>query len=137
MEAALKLARQYFVELRQPERTHFIAREQSYHGNTLGALGASGHFARRTIYEPILAPNFSHVSPCFPYHYQFAHESDQDYVSRLTDELDAEFQRIGPQRVIAFCVEPVGRDCRMCHTGERLSARSPENLRPIWSAPNL
>jgi adenosylmethionine-8-amino-7-oxononanoate aminotransferase len=107
MESALKLARQYFVELGQPRRTRFIARRQSYHGNTLGALASGGNHARRIPYEPILAPVFSHVSPCFPYHYRHADESDQAYVTRLAAELEAEFQRLGPENVIAFCAEPV------------------------------
>ena len=43
MEAALKMARQYFVEIGQPQRQHFVARRQSYHGNTLGALAVGGN----------------------------------------------------------------------------------------------
>ena len=69
-EAALKLARQYFVEIGQPQRTHFIARRQGYHGNTLGALGAGGNMMRRALYEPILSPAFSLVSPCFAYRFK-------------------------------------------------------------------
>jgi adenosylmethionine-8-amino-7-oxononanoate aminotransferase len=107
MEGALKLARQYFVELGQPNRTRFIARRQSYHGNTLGALASGGNHARRIPYEPILAPVFSHVSPCFAYHYCEAAESDERYVARLEAELEAEFQRLGPENVIAFCAEPI------------------------------
>lgn len=107
MEAALKLARQYHVETGQPRRTHFIARRQSYHGNTLGALAASGNAARRAPYEPVLAPGFSHVSPCFEYHYREEGETAERYVERLAAELEAEFQRVGPEKVIAFCAEPV------------------------------
>ena len=106
-EAALKLARQYFVEIGQPQRTHFIARRQSYHGNTLGALGAGGNMMRRALYEPILAPAFSLVSPCFAYRFKRNDETDQQYVDRLADELEAEFQRLGPETVIAFIAEPV------------------------------
>jgi adenosylmethionine-8-amino-7-oxononanoate aminotransferase len=106
-EAALKLARQYFVEIGQPQRTHFIARRQSYHGNTLGALGAGGNMMRRALYEPILAPAFSLVSPCFAYHFKSSDESDQQYVDRLADELEAEFRRLGPDTVIGFLAEPV------------------------------
>jgi adenosylmethionine-8-amino-7-oxononanoate aminotransferase len=107
MESALKLARQYFVEKGEPQRTRFIARRQSYHGNTLGALELGGHFARRRPYEPLFADRFSHVSPCFAYHYQPAGESDAQYVARLARELDEEFRRVGPETVIAFCAEPV------------------------------
>ena len=69
-EAALKLARQYFVEIGQPQRTRFIARRQSYHGNTLGALAAGGNMMRRAMYEPILGHAFSLVSPCFAYRFK-------------------------------------------------------------------
>src|SRR6185295_218449 len=107
MEAALKLARQYHLEKGEPKRTHFIARRQSYHGNTLGALALSGNVMRRAPYEDILAPNFSRVSPCFPYREQHEGESDAAYVERLAAELEAEFQRVGPDRVAAFCAETV------------------------------
>jgi adenosylmethionine-8-amino-7-oxononanoate aminotransferase len=107
MESALKLGRQYFVEKGESRRTKFIARRQSYHGNTLGALALGGHTARRAPYEPILSPLCSRVSPCFAYHYQHPGESDAAYVARLAAELDAEFQRVGPDTVIAFCAEPV------------------------------
>jgi adenosylmethionine-8-amino-7-oxononanoate aminotransferase len=107
VEAALKLSRQYFLEIGQPQRRRFIARRQSYHGNTLGALGVGGNMARREPYAPILADCFSHVSPCFPYREQRSDESDGDYVARLAAELDAEFQRLGPDTVIAFVAETV------------------------------
>jgi adenosylmethionine-8-amino-7-oxononanoate aminotransferase len=107
MEAAFKLARQYFCEIGQPQRTQVIARRLSYHGNTLGALAAGGNIARRALFTPLLSPAFSHVSPCFAYRFQDAAESDADYVARLGRELEAEFQRLGPDRVIAFCAEPV------------------------------
>ena len=106
-EAALKLARQYFVEIGQPARTRFIARRQSYHGNTLGALAAGGNMARRVVYEPILAEAFSHVSPCFAYRFQNEGETDAAYVDRLAGELEAEFTRLGPETVAAFIAEPV------------------------------
>ena len=106
-EAALKLARQYFVELGQTRRTHLISRRQSYHGNTLGALAAGGNMMRRALYEPILTPAFSLVSPCFPYRFQADGESDAQYVARLADELEAEFQRLGPDTVMGFIAEPV------------------------------
>ncbi|MEI6159226.1 MAG: aspartate aminotransferase family protein [Roseococcus sp.] len=107
MEAALKMARQYFVEKGEPQRTRYIARRQSYHGNTLGALAAGGNAMRRAPYAPILSQAFSHVSPCYSYRDRADHESDADYVQRLADELEAEFQRLGPENVIAFCAETV------------------------------
>ncbi|MCW3476702.1 aspartate aminotransferase family protein [Limobrevibacterium gyesilva] len=107
MEAAIKLARQYFLEIGQPQRTRYIARRQGYHGNTLGALSAGGNMMRRAPYAPILSEAFSLVSPCFAYRFQRDDETDEQYVQRLADELEAEFQRLGPQNVIAFCAEPV------------------------------
>jgi adenosylmethionine-8-amino-7-oxononanoate aminotransferase len=109
MDSAIKLCRQYFLELSspQPQRVRFIARRQSYHGNTLAALAMSGHYARRLPFEPLLTPNFSHVSPCNAYREQAEGESTEAYVSRLAEELEAEFQRIGPDTVCAFVAEPV------------------------------
>lgn len=107
IEAALKLARQYFTELSKPQlqRKKFIARRQSYHGNTLGSLAAGGHKARRAIFEPILATNTSHVSPCYPYRDTKEGEDNEEYVSRLAEELENEFQRVGPDTVCAFIAE--------------------------------
>jgi adenosylmethionine-8-amino-7-oxononanoate aminotransferase len=107
VEAAIKLARQYFLEIGQPERTRFIARRQSYHGNTLGALSAGGNAARKAPYAPLLSPAFSHVSPAFAYHGQGAGEDEAAHVARLAAELEAEFQRLGPDHVAAFIAEPV------------------------------
>ena len=107
MESALKMARQYHLECGHPERVHFISRRQSYHGNNFGTMAASGHPARRAPYEAILPTGFSHVSPCFPYHGRGKGESDAAYVARLAAELEAEFQRVGPDHVIAFVAETV------------------------------
>jgi adenosylmethionine-8-amino-7-oxononanoate aminotransferase len=106
-EAAIKLARQYFLEIGQPRRTRTIARRQSYHGTTLGALAAGGNFMRRAYHEPILSQTHSLVSPCFAYRFQNPGESDAQYLDRLTDELEAEFQRVGAETVMAFLAEPV------------------------------
>ena len=106
-EAAIKLARQYFLEIGQPQRTRTIARRQSYHGTTLGALAAGGNMMRRAYYEPILSQAHSLVSPCFGYRFKHDGETDAQYVDRLADELDAEFQRLGPDTVMAFLAEPV------------------------------
>ena len=106
MEAALKLARQYFLEIGEPDRAHFIARRQSYHGNTLGALSVGGNLARRVPYAPLLK-DWSHVSPCFAYREQPAGESDDDYVARLAAELEAKILEVGPGRVAGFVAEPV------------------------------
>ncbi|KAL7952293.1 pyridoxal phosphate-dependent transferase [Trichoderma compactum] len=109
MEAAMKLCRQYFIELPIPEpnRTRFIARRESYHGTTLGALSVGCHVGRRAVFEPILMQNISHVSPCNAYRNKLDRESTTEYVARLAEELDDEFQRVGPQNVCAFIAEPV------------------------------
>jgi len=107
IEAAIKIARQYFLEAGQPQRQRFIARRQSYHGNTLGALAAGGNAWRREPYAPLLSAAFSHVTPAFAYHEKRDNESDADFVARLAAELEAEFQRLGPDTVAAFIAEPV------------------------------
>ncbi|QDL90428.1 aspartate aminotransferase family protein [Paroceanicella profunda] len=107
VESALKLARQYHVERGAPSRSHVIARRQSYHGNTFGALSASGHPARRAIYEPMLMSGFSHVSPCQAYRYRPEGLSDADWVAHLAAELEAEITGVGADRVAAFVAETV------------------------------
>jgi adenosylmethionine-8-amino-7-oxononanoate aminotransferase len=107
IEAGIKLARQYFIETGQPQRQRFIARRQSYHGNTLGALAAGGNAWRREPYAPLLSAAFSHVTPAFAYHEKRDSESEADFVARLAAELEAEFQRLGPDTVAAFIAEPV------------------------------
>jgi adenosylmethionine-8-amino-7-oxononanoate aminotransferase len=107
VESALKMARQYFVETGQPERTHFIARRQSYHGNTLGALAVGGNEWRRAPFAPILVPA-THVAPCYPYREQRAEETPEQYGQRLAQELDMAILAQGPGRVIAFVAETVG-----------------------------
>ncbi|MDW3685845.1 aspartate aminotransferase family protein [Cupriavidus sp. CV2] len=106
VEAALKLARQYFVEIGQTERRHFIARRQSYHGNTLGALAIGGNAWRREPFLPLLVPAH-HVAPCYAYRDQGAGETDQQYAQRLADELEAKILELGPQSVAAFVAETV------------------------------
>ncbi len=106
-EAALKLARQYFLEIGKPSRVRTIARRQSYHGTTLGALAAGGNAMRREYYEPMLSQAHSLVSPCFSYRFKIGGETDDAYLERLSAELEAEFQRVGPETVTAFLAEPV------------------------------
>jgi adenosylmethionine-8-amino-7-oxononanoate aminotransferase len=106
MEAAMKMARQYFVEIGQPQRRHFIARRQSYHGNTLGALAMGGNAARRAQFEPLLI-GVSHVAPCYEYRDRRDGETAQQYGARLVGELEAELLRLGPDTVIGICAEPV------------------------------
>ena len=107
VEAALKMARQYFLEIGQPRRTRFIARRQSYHGNTLGALAVGGNAWRREPFAPILMPA-THVSPCYPYREQRSEETTEQYGLRLARELEAEIELQGADTVIAFVAETVG-----------------------------
>jgi adenosylmethionine-8-amino-7-oxononanoate aminotransferase len=106
MEAALKLARQYYVEKGEPHRSQLIGRRQSYHGNTLGALAIGGNQARRKQFEPLLI-TASHVSPCYAYRGKKPGESDPAYVARLGDELESQIQKLGADRVIAFVAETI------------------------------
>jgi len=106
IEAALKMARQYFVEIGQPQRAHVIARRQSYHGNTLGALAAGGNPWRRAQFEPLLIETH-HIDPCYAYRMQREGESDADYAARAAQALEDKLVEIGPNRVIAFVAETV------------------------------
>ena len=105
-EAAIKLARQYHLERGAPQRRHLIARRQSYHGNTLGALAAGGNAWRRQQFDPLLI-GVSHIAPCFEYAERNADESSYDYGQRAANELEAEILRLGPETVMAFMAEPV------------------------------
>ena len=106
MEAAIKLARQYFLEIGQPQRRHLIARRQSYHGNTLGALATGGNEWRRAQFEPLLI-DVAHVSPCYAYRDREPDETEEAYAERLAAELEAAVERLGPETVMAFVAEPV------------------------------
>ncbi len=106
IEAALKLARQFFLEQGQPSRRLFIARERSYHGNTLGALALGGDATRRAPYEPLLMP-VSHIAPCYEYRGRGPGESRDAYGRRVADELDSAINRLGAENVAAFFFEPV------------------------------
>src|SRR5690606_30438626 len=106
IEAALKMARQYFVEIGQPQRTHIIARRQSYHGNTLGALAVGGNEWRRQQFAPLLI-DVAHVSPCYEYRDRHENETAEQYSQRLVRELDDAILKLGADKVIAFCAEPI------------------------------
>lgn len=106
IEAAMKLARQYMIEIGQPQRTQFIARRQSYHGNTLGALGTGGNMWRRAPFDPVMV-SASHIAPCYEYRLKEDGESAVDYGLRAANELEAEILRLGPENVIGFLAEPV------------------------------
>ncbi len=106
VEAALKLSRQYFVEIGEPQRHLFIARKQSYHGNTLGALAVGGNQWRRRLFAPLLKQG-NHISPCFEYRWRNGDESREAYGLRAADELEAKIQELGPENVAGFVAETV------------------------------
>ncbi|MEM7070634.1 MAG: aspartate aminotransferase family protein [Pseudomonadota bacterium] len=106
IETALKMARQYFVEKGEDYRRYFIARQQSYHGNTLGALALGGNEWRKKKFNPLLSTH-ARVSPCYPYRNQLAGESDEEYANRLADELEQQIITLGAKNVIAFVCETV------------------------------
>jgi adenosylmethionine-8-amino-7-oxononanoate aminotransferase len=106
VEAALKMARQYFVEIGEPERRNFIARRQSYHGNTLGALAVGGNETRRAPFRPILAEGHF-VSPCYAYRDRRDGEDDSQYAARLAGELEAKILELGAETIAAFVAETV------------------------------
>ncbi|KAK3944608.1 pyridoxal phosphate-dependent transferase [Diplogelasinospora grovesii] len=113
VESSLKLAREYFLWVGQPQRVNFIARWESYHGASLGALSVGGHVARRAPFEPLLQQGrFGRISPCNPYRQRLTNpdgtvESDDQFVERKVAELEQEFQRLGPDTVCAVILEPV------------------------------
>jgi adenosylmethionine-8-amino-7-oxononanoate aminotransferase len=106
-ETAMKLCRQYHHECGQTQRSKFIARRQSYHGNTLGALSLSGNLARRSLYTPLLL-DVKHVEPCFAYRHRRSDETDADYAARAAADLETEILKLGPETVAAFFAETVG-----------------------------
>ncbi|MEK9753512.1 MAG: aminotransferase class III-fold pyridoxal phosphate-dependent enzyme, partial [Rhodospirillaceae bacterium] len=107
VEAALKMARQYHLERGEAKRTRFIARHQSYHGNTVGALSVGGNVWRREPYKEMLIDT-SHIAPCYAYRHRRDDESEAEYGLRVANELEAEILRLGPDTVCAFIAETVG-----------------------------
>ena len=106
IEAAIKMARQYFVETGESQRRHIIARRQSYHGNTLGALATGGNEWRRAQFRPLLIETH-HIDPCYAYRLQEPGESDADYAARSAQALEDKILELGPDQVIAFVAETV------------------------------
>jgi adenosylmethionine-8-amino-7-oxononanoate aminotransferase len=106
-DAALKLAVQYWHEKGEKKRSHFIARKQSYHGNTIGALCVSGHDARREFYKDFMSSNVSFVDPCYAYRLKGSNETDEQYTQRLAQQVEDEILRIGPGNVAGFIAETV------------------------------
>jgi adenosylmethionine-8-amino-7-oxononanoate aminotransferase len=105
VESALKVALQYYDARELPTKRHFIARQRSYHGNTLGALSVSGFAERRRPFEGSLL-DVSFVSAANAYRPP-AGISESELAGYLADELEAKIQAVGPDRVAAFIFEPV------------------------------
>jgi len=106
IEAALKLSRQYFVEIGESQRKYYISRDQSYHGYTLGALSIGGHEPRRRVFQPILL-NTHHIDTCYPYRGKESQESVEEYSLRVANELEKKLLELGPENVIAFFAETI------------------------------
>jgi adenosylmethionine-8-amino-7-oxononanoate aminotransferase len=106
VEAALKLARQYFVERGQLQRRFIIARRQSYHGVTLGALAIGGREWQRKPFGPLLIETH-HVSPVYEYRGKRADETAEAYGARLAEELESKIDELSGKNVIAFVAETV------------------------------
>lgn len=104
-ETAMKMAREYFIEKGKPSKYKVIARWQSYHGNTLGALSMSGHIGRRRRYVPLLA-DFPHTEPAYCYRCPWGREQ-----ATCGLECAAAIERTivteGPDSVAAVIIEPV------------------------------
>src|SRR5215468_4713864 len=106
IEAALKLARQYFVERGEPQRRYFLARRQSYHGTTLGALAVGDRGWQRWQFAPLLIETH-HVSPAYEYRGRGADETPEAYGERLARELADKIAELGADQIIAFVAETV------------------------------
>ncbi len=106
IEAALKLARQYFVELGEPQRRHIIARRQSYHGNTLGALAVGGRQWQREKFGPLMIETH-HVAPAYEYRGRRKDETLQAYGERLAQEIEDKIAELGGENVLALVAETV------------------------------
>lgn len=108
-EAALKLARQYYYDKEgdKTSRDHVISRDRSYHGNTLGALSVSEFTSRQEPYSAILMDKVSHVSSCYSFRQQLEGESNEAFVAKKVAELEEKFIEVGPNKIMAFIIEPV------------------------------
>lgn len=106
IEAAIKLARQYYIERGESQRRTIVARRQSYHGITLGALAIGGRPFQRAPFDPLLIQTH-HVSPVYEYRERRADETSQAYGERLARELEDKISALGGGNVIAFVAETV------------------------------
>ena len=105
-ETAIKMAKQYWMAKGRPSKSVFISRNQSYHGNTLGALSLSGSPGRRAIYQSIIS-DWPKIDPCFAYRLQLEDESAEEYAERSADSLEQAIKAAGPENIAAFFAETV------------------------------
>ena len=106
VETALKLSRQYFLEQGKEDKKYFIARKQSYHGNTLGALAIGGNLWRRKPFDPLLVAGH-HISAPYEYRDKQANETAFEYGQRIANELETKILELGEKNVAAFVAETV------------------------------
>lgn len=106
MEAAIKMASQYWQEVGKKSKTRIIARWQSYHGNTMGALSAGGNKMRRAQFQSLLI-EMSHIDPAYEYRYREEQETEEQFGLRMANQLEAEIKKLGAENVAAFVAEPV------------------------------
>jgi adenosylmethionine-8-amino-7-oxononanoate aminotransferase len=118
-DATIKLITQFWNAKGQSQRKNFIARKQSYHGNTLGALSVSGHKSRREMYADFMGRNVSFVDPCYMYRCKAVGDLNEQYVESLKKQLDDEFQRLGPDTVAAFFAETIAGSTLACVPAEK------------------
>ena len=105
-ETAIKLTRQYWLAQDKPDKHIVISRQQSYHGNTLGALSVSGNPMRRDIYAPCLH-DWPRIAPCYAYRHQADDETDEEYGLRAAQALEDAILQHGADSVGAFIAETV------------------------------
>ncbi|CEJ80148.1 hypothetical protein VHEMI00352 [[Torrubiella] hemipterigena] len=108
VESAMKLAKQHFYELGETQRVHFVSRRQAYHGNSMGSMSITSHLLRKRPYNDYGHQHVSHVTPAFAYRYMKDGETESQFSQRLVQELEDEFLRVGPEKVIAFVAETIG-----------------------------
>jgi putrescine aminotransferase len=107
VETALKMARQYWKNRGLDAKYKFIARRNSYHGVTFGALSASGITANRRMFEP-LVPGFRHIPEPNCYRNAFGQNLTEEEVSiAAADALRRAIEFEGPETVAGFIAEPV------------------------------
>lgn len=110
MDVMMKLSILHFKAIDQPQRVRFIARKGSYHGSSVAMLALGHNKRRRMMYTGVLAldgPNVSHVSRAHAFRDSHEGETEAQYVERLAEELELEFQRVGPETVCAFVAESI------------------------------